>query len=1393
MPEAPSIHPWSSAVGVLSVDSVLAHEHDRIHGDDVTARIERDVTLQFELDAVIDQRGFAQRLMRGWKHLDAPGARASQVTGPQVILDLDEPSDAVTLFVLDGLVEPQRTVVFSALTDCNEALGLPEDEPSRLERARTREVVATTMLVRLNELLEQPLGREPAFLPYVSSVDALGAKSVDALGSPDEHTVMLANRLLLEAAFAGQLRRIRDQRLDKVYEAVRQQDTAALCLSGGGIRSATFALGLLQGLARNRLLGKLDYISTVSGGGYAGSWLSAWMHHAGPKAVHESLRRASREKLEPEPAPVRHLRAYSKFLSPRAGLFSVDIWTLVGTVSRNLVLNWLVLVPLMAGALLVPRFLVAALQIEWHELPQRYHPWTAAGFVFALTVGLELSLIAVAYVHRNRPDDDETTLNATHAGPQREFVRRCFLLLVVSALLLTTSGYLWWDWSCGRPAFLDLTRQTWGCGSSAGQAASPGSVFASIAQHPGIAWIFLVAGALVHVGGWLLSGRRHRSWSEWFWVGASGAAGGAAGLWLTMWFLTRPDSSGREVMFAAFAPPAFLAMMLVSAQLFTGWMSRRMSDSSREWIARFNAWLLIAIVAWAGACAVVLYGPDLLGAARQKVVILTVIGASVAAALLLARGSSAGPSEGAKRSGLSNAVARAARALIGPGVAVFILTALASTNERLIEDTCDLPVVNWYLQCAAREPHPGDLSKSPPFKVLARRRADQLLQLSDSVHTTGADTSMAAVFRNGRDSLTKMSPTVPETALENALKLTVDSVTLLLGSSIRHADSTLRLRSDSLKLAMQATDLDIIHSTGNDSLMTALLAVRDSSEARAGATLRARLAGRDSAADRADRFLRAMQDTVNGVAIGSGRRLAGSQRLLDSLQRLLMLRLDSSVSVFRQVREDSLARDTSWRMVDSALKQLNGRVEGNHPYGAAVVIAMLMVFWGFGALMGTRIDTNKFSLQAMYGARIIRAYLAASRPPFERKPNPFTGFDPADDLPIGSLFPASAPYTPPARGQPAAGRQPTEPPMHVLNVTLNLVESRNLAWQQRKAASMTISPLYAGSAFLGYRPTTAAPEPRVADPAKPRTGDPRSAPDLYGGNGGITLGTAVTISGAAASPNAGSFSSPLLTFLMTFFNARLGSWLGNPGRAGADTFQLSAPEAHVSPIIKEMFGLTTDQSPYVYLSDGSHFENLALYEMVLRRCRFIVVSDAGADPTCSFADLGNAIRKIRIDTGIPIEFPEGVPIYPRGKTPHHATPARWAVGRIRYSAVDFKKKDPPDDNANAGESEADYDGILLYVKPAIYGNEPRDVLQYAETSEAFPHESTSNQFFGESQFESYRALGEFTINELLDHTFDTGAFKVVAHRKESLLDIWKNKTGVRAGGIPSRRSGDTSL
>ena len=153
-------------------------------------------------------------------------------------------------------------------------------------------------------------------------------------------------------------------------------------------------------------------------------------------------------------------------------------------------------------------------------------------------------------------------------------------------------------------------------------------------------------------------------------------------------------------------------------------------------------------------------------------------------------------------------------------------------------------------------------------------------------------------------------------------------------------------------------------------------------------------------------------------------------------------------------------------------------------------------------------------------------------------------------------------------------------PFHVVNMALNLVHGDNLAWQQRKAESFTASPLHCGSYTIKDRETGAC-------------GSYRKAKE-YGGDDGISLGTAVAISGAAVSPNMGYHSSAVITFLLTLFNARLGWWLGNPGRPGSHTYQMSGPFLSIRPLIAEAFGLTDDKNKYVYLSDGGHFESRVL-------------------------------------------------------------------------------------------------------------------------------------------------------------------------------------------------------
>jgi hypothetical protein len=257
---------------------------------------------------------------------------------------------------------------------------------------------------------------------------------------------------------------------------------------------------------------------------------------------------------------------------------------------------------------------------------------------------------------------------------------------------------------------------------------------------------------------------------------------------------------------------------------------------------------------------------------------------------------------------------------------------------------------------------------------------------------------------------------------------------------------------------------------------------------------------------------------------------------------------------------------------------------------------------------------------------------------------------------------------------------------------MNLVAGQQLAWQERRAAAFALTPL-----ACGYG--TALPDDGSRVEHYRPTGEYM---------GGVWLGSAMAISGAAASPNMGYHSSPALTFLMTVFNARLGHW--NPNPASDATWTRHDPPFGGAYLIRELLGETDLDSPYVYLSDGGHFENLGVYELVRRRCTCVVAIDAGQDQDSTFEDLGNAIRKCYADFGVTIEVCTTT-----------LANAYYVVGRIDYPDA------PP--------------GELLYIKPRLIGDEPADLFNYRAAHPQFPHQSTSDQWFDESQFESYRKLG----------------------------------------------------
>jgi hypothetical protein len=851
---------------------------------------------------------------------------------------------------------------------------------------------------------------------------------------------------------------VRSENLKDIYRHVSALDKwddenvaplSALCLSGGGIRSATFNLGVLQAMARLGCLDKFDYFSSVSGGGYIAGWLKAWMRRRGTRAVIDDLNeRVPDNPLAPEPNAIDQLREYSNYLTPRKGLFSGDTWAAVATILRNMILNWLIIVPALGAVCLM--FQLAYLIVA-QTVPKATTAYVLIG------AALALSLMASINIHRLR----HVKKDKEQIRDQEAIVRLGLVPLVGSAFFLATAV-----------SAVYTVRMPW-------------------RDRLGFALVWCVVVPLI---GWGLHewGRVRDEHGVVRWYDALALTVSDTVAALLLFALSASAQTyllQRPALYVLGAVPILLAIYLVARTLFVAFSNvaverfsdpRRgaVDDAEREWWARLSGLVLLSMMGWLAIGAVTLVGWSL------------------------------------------------GRGLLGK----YLPTALAGLGG-----------------------------------------------------ITGI-------------------------------------ITIVLGAS---------------------GETGVKSTTG----------AKDASPAK----------------EIALKFAAPIFCIATAIVLAHTTELLG--RVVTGAPDLLVIPDDFHAHVLASVQTRTVFE-----------------------------FALLPVFFAaLAVVMGYAVNINRFSLHGFYRNRLVRAYLGASNP--QRAPDPFTGFDIADNLMLHDLWHESE--------DPA---QDCRRPLPLINTTLNLVASkRKLAWQLRKAESFSMTPFYCGNFFEGYR---------------------RS--DEY--TGGITLGTALTISGAATNPNMGYHSSPSIGFLLTLANARLGAWFGNTNHHGDKTYKHSGPKWALAPLISELIGATTAQGRYINLSDGGHFENLGLYEMVLRRCRFVFLSDAGHDPEGGFEDLGNAIRKIRIDFGISIAFETKIHIVARAETKESLY---CAIGTIRYSDVD---------GTNAK------DGTLIYIKPALYDGSnapiPYDIYSYSRASEAFPHEPTADQWFDESQFESYRALGAYVIERI---------------------------------------------
>jgi hypothetical protein len=1033
---------------------------------------------------------------------------------------------------------------------------------------------------------------------------------------PSDTLIFRINRLLLEDAFSDELecRNLNDvdraQRfyVSAIYSAIHKTDRTALCLSGGGIRSATFNLGVLQGLARHSLLDKFDYLSTVSGGGYIGSWLTSWIHRepGGLENVVKQLSHKPTAPLQPEPQPIQHLRNYSNYLSPKLGLLSSDTWTLAAIISRNLLLNWLVFIPLLTAVIMVPRLYVSALTQD-----------KRAGWVPILVfVAIVAKVITVSYTAFSLPSGGRPTHTA------KEFWMGGLAPLVVSVLLLTLA-WAWINWTPALQAQPIYLKRSY----------------------------FLTTSIVIGFWGWLvyvvrLFRRRRLPARRPKWLTALITLGTAVIViavsafigniiwWLTTWRLfpfLHPH------LFACLAVPLLLLLYALGGTLIAGLTSRWTEEVDQEWWARCGAWILIFAFAWAAVTVLVFYGPHIPAtlhwpqrwsdwesgatAAATAVGILsgivTLIGGFAPATSAHRSETSTGASEvKAPKFRFEKVISVAAATFLA-----FIIVLLSlGTNRLLISVASFVTRLNTVgdqglKNLAAWFPNIHFESASTS---LAKAAADFQLRYETNYWLHHLDVIRNTPFR---------------------LVLTAWILLIVVGW---------------IMARMINTNIFSVHSMYGNRLKRAYLGA---SRARRRPHM---FTGFDATDNLQMHELRSELFDCNSFSD------------FESFVRALN----------RPDQEDLFSIDMRKKLSPQTIQLLDDHIDGQDPDDAlteALIEDLNRLLY-----TDSLYDHQRFPKQNLSDET--KKLLA--RPPL------------GESLVLLNRWLLEDAY-------PSAIKR-RKPPrlLHVINIALNLVQGDKLAWQERKAETFTVSPLHSGNLWLGYR---------------------RSR--YYGGDEGISLGTAFTISGAAASPNMGyMISSPLVSFLMAMFNIRLGWWLGNPGPAGKDTYTRSEPKFTFGPIIQEALSLTDDCSKYVYLSDGGHFENLGLYEMVLRRCKYIVVSDASTDPKYTYDSLGMAIRKIRIDLGIPIEIEDfGIRSGDEGN-PY------FAIGTIRYSCVD-------DDGV---------DGKLIYIKASVSTKEPRDITNYWNGHESFPQEVITDQFFSEPQFESYRMLGSHIIDRMCE-------------------------------------------
>ncbi|PSJ42223.1 hypothetical protein C7I55_08300 [Sphingomonas deserti] len=372
---------------------------------------------------------------------------------------------------------------------------------------------------------------------------------------------------------------------------------------------------------------------------------------------------------------------------------------------------------------------------------------------------------------------------------------------------------------------------------------------------------------------------------------------------------------------------------------------------------------------------------------------------------------------------------------------------------------------------------------------------------------------------------------------------------------------------------------------------------------------------------------------------------------------------------------------------------------------AAIYLAL-----GLAGVAGqVALTPNAYSLHRLYRDRLSKAFLFKSVPGnVWREPKALDG------IKLSDLAASNGPYP-------------------IINAAMNVQGSAEANRRGRDADFFIFTPGFVGSDLTSYAAAAPSGIAAYAGALHMERIDPR-----------LDLATAMAISGAAISANMGSSTVRLMSPTLALLNVRLGYWMINPrslaggGKVSNALLGITRGVYESLFLLREMLNLHDERSSHIVLTDGGHIENLGLYELLKRGCELIVAIDAEADPTLSFGSLLKLERYARIDLGVRIVLPWEEMAEKARKTSEDILAGtrtcefgpHCAVGRIIYQ--------------NGSE------GILLYFKSTLTGDEKDYVIDYKKRNADFPHETTGDQFFTEEQFEMYRALGFHMVSGFLD-------------------------------------------